>query len=208
MRLKLAGFTFALGAWLHRYRQWGLIPLFIVGFLLRTSFLATERGYFMMGAGAIGVLFGTLLRVVCYTFTGGYAPFSKARAPLIVDGPYAITRNPVYLGEAAMALGIAMMSQTTWFVLVTVLFTAFILGTIVEWEETTLRAQYGEAYDAYCKTVPRWFRFRRLTHRDSFTLTRGRVRLLSAVRAESLTVLIGLSTIFAYLVKADFFQFF
>jgi len=193
----------ALGGWLHRRRRWGLLPLLFVGLFLNTHYLTVRRGNFMTVAGAIGILFGSLLRVVCYKFVGGRDPVYNIGAPLVTDGPYAITRNPVYLSEAAIALGIAMMSRMPWFVLATLVATVILAALIVEWEERTLYERYGARYEEYCRIVPRWFSLHRFLHADSYTKTRGRVHLMDAVRAESITLLVGLLAILAFLTKAD-----
>jgi protein-S-isoprenylcysteine O-methyltransferase Ste14 len=201
-----------IGRWLHRYRQWGLFPLLGLGLLLNTHFVPVRSSNYMMVAGAIGILFGSLLRIVCYTFAGGKDVVDEASGTLMTEGPYAISRNPVYLAEAGIALGIAMMSRMPWLVLATLVAFAFLTALVIEWEEETLRARFGSVFAEYCRSVPRWFSFRRLTHADSYKKTRGRVKLLTAVRAESGTLLVGLLSILAFLAKADiefmFFKFF
>lgn len=158
----------------------------------------------MMLAGAAGILFGTLLRVVCSTFISHRETHDpRLVTSLITDGPYAISRNPAYLGESAIALGIAMMSRMPWFVIVTLVIGLVVMAIIIEWEEETLRLRFGKAYEDYCRIVPRWFSWSQMFHPDSYLKTRGRVKLLAAVRAESGTMLIGLSAILAFLAKAD-----
>jgi protein-S-isoprenylcysteine O-methyltransferase Ste14 len=178
----------------------------IFGFFLNFHILSVQNGYLMMLGGGVGILCGTLLRIVCVTFVG---PVSKQRKALsfgnmITDGPYAITRNPMYLADSAIALGIAMMSRMPWLVLITLIIGLGITALIIEWEEYFLRRYYGQVYSDYCKVVPRWFSLIRLFHPDSFLKTRGRVKLLAAVRAESKTLLIGLIAILLFIAKAYF----
>jgi hypothetical protein len=156
-------------------------------------------------AGAVGILFCTLRRIVCYRFTGSHDPMDVYDPRTMkTEGPYAVTRNPVYLAEGAIALGIAMMSRMPWFVLFTLITGGIVTALVIEWEEEALRERYGEAYAEYCRIVPRWFSFGRMTHRDSFVKTRGRVKLMAAIRAESATLLVGLLAILAFLAKANF----
>jgi protein-S-isoprenylcysteine O-methyltransferase Ste14 len=192
------------GFWLYLHRGWGIVPLVALGLVLNFHELSVQNGYLMMLAGAVGVFAGTLLRIVCVTFVG---PISKQRKALsfgniITDGPYALTRNPMYLADSAIALGVAMMSRMPWLVLVALLIGAAITALIIEWEEYFLRHYYGQIYIDYCKSVPRWFSLHRLFHTDSYFKTRGRVKLMSAVRAESLTLLIGLIAILSFIAKA------
>jgi protein-S-isoprenylcysteine O-methyltransferase Ste14 len=195
----------AAGYWLHRHRSWGLVPLLGIGLFLPIHQWPVRSGNFMMIAGAMGILFGTLLRIVCYRFTGSHNPADVYDpSTMKTEGPYAITRNPVYLAEFGIALGIAMMSRMPWFVLVTVVVGGAMTALVIEWEEVMLIERYGEAYAEYCRVVPRWFSFGRIVHPDSYTKTRGRVKLMAAVRAEGATLLIGLLAILAFLAKANF----
>jgi len=195
----------AIGYWLHRHRKWGIVPLLGVGLFMPVHAWPVRSGNFMMIAGAIGILFGTLLRIVCYRFTGSHDPMDVYDpGTMKTEGPYAVTRNPVYLAEGAIALGIAMMSRMPWFVLATLIVGGVATALVIEWEETALRERYGDAYTEYCRTVPRWFSLGRVTHKDTFVKTRGRVKLFAAVRAESATLLIGLLAILAFLAKANF----
>jgi protein-S-isoprenylcysteine O-methyltransferase Ste14 len=195
----------AIGAWLHRYRRWGLVPLTAVGLAVSAHELPYSYSGFMLIAGAVGIFFGTVLRIVCFTFVGAKDPvLGPDNGGLATEGPYAITRNPVYLGEGAIVLGIAMMSRMPWFVIVTFIFGAAVTSLVIEWEEDVLRRRYGAVFDEYSRHVPRWFSLRRLVHPESYQKSRGRVKLWQALRAESMTLLVGLLAILAFLAKADF----
>lgn len=74
---------------------------------------------------------------------------------LIGSGPYRWTRNPQYVGDIVALVGWAVLcnSGSTW--LVSALGMAwFALAPFTE--EPWLRAQYGEAYDAYRRRLPRF----------------------------------------------------
>lgn len=189
--------------WLYHYRRWLVIPILLLGLGLNTKALPIGSGHLMMLAGGMGVLFGTLLRIVNFTFIGARDLVARQSPELVTDGTYAISRNPVHLAEAAIALGIAMLSRMPWLVLTTLVVGGIITALVIEWEEETLRRRYGQTYENYCRAVPRWFSPRRLLRAESFTLTRGRVRLWTALRAESRTLLIGLLAILAFLAKTD-----
>ncbi|RPH93812.1 isoprenylcysteine carboxylmethyltransferase family protein [candidate division KSB1 bacterium] len=196
-------FRHVVGDLLHRHRVWLLAPLIGVGLFITPHGTPNGRGGFMLFAGGIGILFGTLLRVVCYTFVGSIDPIRNPIVRMVTDGPYAVTRNPVYLGEGAIALGIAMMSRTPWYVIMTLLICGLIYALIIEWEEHVQRSRFGAAYEQYCRSVPRWFSFARLLHPESYLKTKGQIKLVRAIRAESLTMLMGLLAILAFLARAD-----
>jgi protein-S-isoprenylcysteine O-methyltransferase Ste14 len=82
-----------------------------------------------------------------------YAPDVKTAA-LVADGPYRHVRNPLYLGNALMAVGIGATASRAGFF---VLFAAMILFCyrLIFREEADLLAAQGESYAAYSRAVPR-----------------------------------------------------
>jgi protein-S-isoprenylcysteine O-methyltransferase Ste14 len=75
---------------------------------------------------------------------------------LVTTGPYAISRNPMYLGLLLMltawALALGQALNAVFPVLFVVWTTLFQIGP----EERMLREKFGEAYAAYCRRVRRW----------------------------------------------------
>lgn len=79
-----------------------------------------------------------------------------------VGGPYAHTRNPLYLGTYLMAAGACVAIGNFWLLLgLTVLYVGIYHYIILD-EETKLHRIFGEPYSLYIKQVPRFFP--RLTH--------------------------------------------
>ena len=76
---------------------------------------------------------------------------------LNVSGPYARTRNPLYLGNLGITLGLCLVAHS-WllFVLVGALF-AVQYRAIIAAEEMFLRSRFGAAYDEFCARVPRFW---------------------------------------------------
>ena len=72
-------------------------------------------------------------------------------------GPYAHTRNPLYLGNLGITLGLCLVSHS-WllFALVGALF-ALQYRAIIAAEEGFLRSRFGAAYDEFCARVPRFW---------------------------------------------------
>ena len=80
----------------------------------------------------------------------------QATYAIIDEGPYRISRNPLYVGLLALYLGVALLAPTFWGL---VLFPAAVL--LVLWgairpEEDFLHARFGAPYDAYARRVRRW----------------------------------------------------
>jgi hypothetical protein len=85
----------------------------------------------------------------------GYAAgYVKKNAELTRSGPYAYTRNPLYLGSMSIAFGFAVAAGRWWLgLLLAVLFLAIYVPTILS-EEAFLRATFA-GFDAYAQRVPR-----------------------------------------------------
>lgn len=73
---------------------------------------------------------------------------------LLADGPYRYTRNPLYLGNIIMAIGIGLMASRLGFAILVIGMTVFVIRLLLR-EEGELALQQGESYRRYCATVPR-----------------------------------------------------
>lgn len=73
---------------------------------------------------------------------------------LAASGPYAYTRNPLYLGSLLMGIGFAIAARSWWVgVLLVVMFFAIYMP-VIRSEEAFLRERFPE-FDEYAKRVPR-----------------------------------------------------
>ena len=75
-------------------------------------------------------------------------------ARLVADGPYRFVRNPLYLGNILIAIGMGVMASRLGFA-VMVLGNAAIVYRLILREEAGLDAAQGEGYRSYCAAVPR-----------------------------------------------------
>ena len=73
---------------------------------------------------------------------------------LTISGPYAYTRNPLYLGSLMLAGGFAIAARSWWIVAVMLLMFAVIYVPVIAGEERYLRQTFLE-YDDYARHVPR-----------------------------------------------------
>jgi steroid 5-alpha reductase family enzyme len=74
---------------------------------------------------------------------------------LVTAGPYALVRNPLYLGTLLISAGIALMSGS-WIIIgiyLLVFWTGYMLTIL--WEERRLTRQFSEKYREYFDNVPR-----------------------------------------------------
>jgi protein-S-isoprenylcysteine O-methyltransferase Ste14 len=73
---------------------------------------------------------------------------------LAQGGPYALTRNPLYLGSFLMALGVLIAGQGYWLLLPFGLFFLAVYYPVMKAEEQELLQGYGEEFVQYCGRVP------------------------------------------------------
>lgn len=123
------------------------VPL---GFAVAVVFLIFARpSWRTLGWGLVLVLPGLWLRA----YASGYV---KKNAELTRTGPYAYTRNPLYLGSMAIAFGFAVAAGRWWLaVLLVGMFLLIYWPTILS-EEAFLRGAFPE-FGEYARRVPRLF---------------------------------------------------
>lgn len=73
---------------------------------------------------------------------------------LTVSGPYAFTRNPLYLGSFVIGVGTAAAGDVPWFALLFAAFFGLAYGGTMTAESRALEARYGERYAQYRDAVP------------------------------------------------------
>ena len=97
----------------------------------------------------------SLLLVVPGLWLRGYAAgYVKKNRELTMTGPYAHTRNPLYLGSMLMAAGFALALMSWLVALVLAVGFAVIYVPVIASEERFLRSAFPE-FEAYCRRVPR-----------------------------------------------------
>jgi protein-S-isoprenylcysteine O-methyltransferase Ste14 len=97
----------------------------------------------------------SLLLVVPGLWLRGYASgYVKKNAEITMTGPYAFTRNPLYLGSMLIAFGFALASRSLWIALALLILFTIIYIPVIRSEESFLRSKFS-GYDEYAKRVPR-----------------------------------------------------
>lgn len=103
---------------------------------------------------------GTAVMLWCaweFTVRGGGTP-SPTDPPreLVVSGLYCTVRNPIYLGVLAVFAGYVLWHPSRAILLCPLIVALSSHLFVVFYEEPHLRKTFGEAYEKYCKAVPRW----------------------------------------------------
>src|SRR5271165_4250933 len=119
-----------------------------MGFAFAVLYLWLARPTFMfMALSLILVIPGIWLRA----YASGYV---KKNTELTVTGPYAFTRNPLYLGSMLIAFGFALAARSIWIALALAALFAIIYIPVIRSEEAFLRSKFN-GFDAYAARVPR-----------------------------------------------------
>ena len=114
-------------------------------------------GHRLLGSviGFAGVAFTVLAMVTVHR---GQTPILPYRRPehLLTRGPFRLSRNPIYLGEAIILVGLALRTgELLPWITVPLFIGGLTLGP-VRWEENALRDRFGAAFSGYCHRTRRW----------------------------------------------------
>jgi protein-S-isoprenylcysteine O-methyltransferase Ste14 len=122
------------------------VPL---GFLFAVAYLWFAHPTWMsLIAGSLTITVGLGIR----TAASGHI---RKNAQLAVTGPYARTRNPLYLGSMVMALGFILAARNIWIGIAALAMFLFIYVPVIQAEEAYLRSAFPE-YREYAAQVPRF----------------------------------------------------
>ena len=165
-------FAPAMGRLLFRLRSLTAIP-----FILILTYFARPTLTSVL-VGAIPLIFGELLRLWAVGYAGG-ATRSRtlgAASDLVTTGPYAHVRNPLYLGNLLLSLGVCVIANVYWMIIVLLVGYFIQYLPIIASEEAYLRESCGKTYQTYYAAVPRFIpRLRSYTEPSahSFSLSRA-----------------------------------
>ena len=142
---------------IFKYRGWLFVPSAILMlYLAKPTPLSLAIGFLV-------ALIGEGIRVWAVGFSGVTTRKSELEAPLLVTaGPYALVRNPLYVGNLITWLGFCIVSAGAaplWAKIViflsVIISYAIIYGNIIPLEEEFLEKEFGEPFREYLKNVPR-----------------------------------------------------
>lgn len=154
----------AIGNFFFKYRNW--IFILFYGALLIPSWplfskprLGEYYYYWPLISGLIVTCFGQLIRGLtiglAYIYRGGKEgkPYAEG---LVTEGMFNHCRNPLYVGNIFMLLGMGILANSLLYIVVIIPVFLFIYQSIVLAEEDFLRKKFGGGFDEYCKKVNRW----------------------------------------------------
>jgi protein-S-isoprenylcysteine O-methyltransferase Ste14 len=108
-----------------------------------------------LGASGAALALTCILTFV-FVGRGTPAPFDPPRR-LVVQGPYRLIRNPMYVGAGLALAGAALFYQSIPLLGYAGLFLVIAHLFVVLYEEPALRRTFARDYAAYCQRVGRWW---------------------------------------------------
>ena len=141
--------------------RWSNVPVpepHVVGLLLGLALHSVRPrradrlpGRTLVGIGSIG---SSLLVIGWCVRTAGGSEIDAPTA-IISSGPYAHSRNPMYLAWTVLYAGVSLVVNSMWPLRLLPL-VVLTMHASVRQEERALEQEFGDVYRAYCSTVPRY----------------------------------------------------
>lgn len=121
--------------------------------LLLTESMFADRliGNLLPTAGLVLIGIAVVGRIWCTLYIGG-----RKNDELVTEGPYSMTRNPLYLFSLLGFLGIAFCTRSISFSVGVIAFFVLVYPSVIGSEEAHLRRRFGAAFEAYCQRTPRF----------------------------------------------------
>jgi protein-S-isoprenylcysteine O-methyltransferase Ste14 len=144
-----------IGQWLFQHRT--AIPIPFALALLLTPAGGVSVSSVVGGVGVVVTLLGEAIRLWGVHHIGAISRTRTDRlGPLIDTGPFALVRNPLYVGNIALWVGFALTARLAWMAPLIALMLGLEYHEIVRWEEHLLLSRLGQTYREYSARVPRW----------------------------------------------------
>jgi protein-S-isoprenylcysteine O-methyltransferase Ste14 len=153
-----------IGNFFFKHRNWLFIFFYGALFIPSWPIVSKEKLgenylWWPIIIGLLVTISGQLIRGftigLAYIVRGGKGgkPYAEG---LVTDGIFNHCRNPLYVGNVLMLLGVGILANSLLYVAVIIPIFLFIYQAIVLAEEDFLRKKFGDQFDEYCKKVNRW----------------------------------------------------
>jgi protein-S-isoprenylcysteine O-methyltransferase Ste14 len=142
---------FKLYRWAFKTRGLLMAPLVLCMFVCRLH--EAEQDWLIFPLGGAIFCAGLLIRLWSQTHLRHRL---KVKTELTTTGPYRYMRNPLYVGNTLLLVGLCVMMELLWMVPIVLVYCAIVYTLVVRDEERRLVGEYGVRYDEYRRQVPRW----------------------------------------------------
>ena len=133
-------------------RLWFLLLIPVVIFVESSWIVGYETEIIVELSGYLLLLTGLLIRLWCILYIGG-----RKSKDLVMEGPYSICRNPLYVGTFLLAIGAGLCFENLLVLAFSIVIIIPAHLVVVRMEESQLETIFGEQYRLYKKQVPRYW---------------------------------------------------
>jgi protein-S-isoprenylcysteine O-methyltransferase Ste14 len=141
------------GGWLFRHRTVIPLPIALALIILPPA----SSSVTLVSVGLAVVVLGEALRLSAVRHIGTISRTRTDRlGPLIAAGPFGWVRNPLYIGNIMLWVGLAFIARLPWLAVPIAILLGLEYHAIVRWEEGLLTGRLGQPYRDYLRLVPRW----------------------------------------------------
>ncbi len=187
----------SIGRKFFKVRGYMGVPVFLLAVIF------ADEGRSMPALGLISILIGEIIRIWSVAYSGATTRARQIMAQRLVrEGPYSMTRNPIYIGNFLIGLGVVLFSGALFPYLLVAYLILFWMEyiPIIHAEEEYLSSKFGEEFERYKREVPRVFpNFWRFRPPEGYTPD---IRM--AIRSEKSTFFILSGTLVAIILKFIF----
>jgi protein-S-isoprenylcysteine O-methyltransferase Ste14 len=184
---------------LSKYRGFFYVPPFI--FMVFTFYKECEDDSIIWPLVITIIFVGALIRLWATKHIGRRMPWMKRKGKKLVrTGPYAIVRNPLYIGNIIIASGLSIFSELIWMIPILIFYLFILYHLVVLYEEKKLLVRWGDKYQAYLIEVPRW-----IPRLREFNKCKAKgFKWIDSLRSELPSLLLLLFGIFVFFAKEIF----
>jgi protein-S-isoprenylcysteine O-methyltransferase Ste14 len=130
---------------------------FFVRWRVRTGYFVAIVVLWFAHPTPAAILYGACIGLVGVIIRAAAAGYLHKQEVLAVSGPYAHTRNPLYLGSALLTLGAAVATRSWVSAALLLIYFAVFYSAVMRREELELRRHHGASFEAYAQAVPLFF---------------------------------------------------
>lgn len=143
-----------LGKFFFKYRSYTPLPFLFL------MILYSNPNIYSILIGLVFVVLGEFIRIWANSWAGSETRTTGGVGGtfLIVSGPYAYVRNPLYIGNVMIYLGLGIMSYAVfpYLQIIALIYFLYQYYEIVKEEENFLKTKFGDEYKDYCEKVNRF----------------------------------------------------
>jgi protein-S-isoprenylcysteine O-methyltransferase Ste14 len=131
----------------------------ILHYLYPLPWLGSPLSDILFAAGWLAIFgFVALFFTAVRTMTRAKTTLNPNGVPdhLVTGGPFGVSRNPIYLADTLLMIGVGLIFGMLWMIILSVVAGFLTQKVAIEREEKVLTEKFGKKYRDYAKRVRRW----------------------------------------------------